>query len=164
MVGLEDILGTSVMDKVKAANKKQRRFVFTDLNKKELLVGFKENIEKAVDLKSEYLYDWKVGLNTYHVAILKTPEQLEYKSGIGTGGSAWSMTRMKFGLDFKRTVGVFLSEDQFKSLVEDQMYIIVGYMKEKPWNGKTTISFNVHELVPMERFNEELVRLREAGL
>jgi hypothetical protein len=159
-----DFLGASLVEKLKTANKRQRRFVFTDITKKELLVGLKDNLEKAFDATGELKYSWVVGTNSYDVALMKTPQQLPLKTGIGKGGMTWNKTTLKYGPDFKRFVGVFLSEEQFKQLVEDQTYVVIGYLRKGEYNGKPNLTLNLHEMIPLAEVNNELVKLREQGL
>jgi hypothetical protein len=164
MDNMESIFGQSLMEKVRTANKRQRRFEFSDITKKELLVSLKDNFEKAFDVIGEFRYDWTVGSNKYVVALLKTPEEITYKTGSGKGDSTWHMTKLKYGSDFRRNCSVFLTEEQFKSLVADQEYVCVGYMKTGEYMGRPTYSFNLHEIVALAEVNNELAKLREKGL
>lgn len=164
MGNIEDVLGTEITEKLKAANKRQRKFQFNDLTKKELLLGLKENFAKALDAYNELKYVWTVGSNSYDVVLLKTPEELNLSTGVGKGGTTWCRTKLKYGVDFRKYCGAFLTEDQFKTLVTDQEYVCVGYMKVGEWNNKPNYTFNVHELIALAEVNNELSRIRESGL
>jgi hypothetical protein len=162
---ITNFFGTDFAAKLKAANKRQRRFQFTDDTKKELLVNLKANMEKGFNATGELRYKWQVGSNDYDVAILKTPEDaIPYKTGQGRGDSTWHKTTMKHGDNYKKFISVFLNEEQFKQLVEDQEYVMVGYWKVGEWNGKANHSFNLHELIPLAECNNELERLRGSVL
>jgi hypothetical protein len=59
---------------------------------------------------------------------------------------------------------LWVSEEDFKKLVPDNLYVIIGKMNSKKWNGKLNLDFSVHVLASMPELAEWNVGVPPSGI
>lgn len=150
---LEYGLGTTFAEKYQKAlsEKKTKKFDLTA----EAKVSVVEAIKINMDPISQCMKFERDG-NVYDVAIFETmkeirPKQCKYSISVPTKiGGAW--------------VTLWINEENFKKLVPNNLYVIIGKMSSKPFNGKTSYSFSVHELASMAELAEWNVGVPPSGI
>jgi len=153
---IEIALGSQFFEKLKVARatKKQKRFVWTPENKKELLMNLRASLEGAIAKTNTLRYKFRFSGVDYDVMLLKTMPEVRIKNGkFGVGVS------MRSGVDFRDWITCWMTEVQFNTIAPEQEYIVIGKWKEKLWNEKMYENFSVNELVALAEVNLELEKL-----